>query len=49
MYNEKDQVFIGSHEGKLESINIPLFGEVVLIVQNGKVERYEIKESHKLK
>ena len=43
----KDKIYINS-DGKTRVVEVPAFGEVVLVVKDGKVVRYEVKSINKL-
>ncbi|MFW7409001.1 hypothetical protein ACODG4_03455 [Vagococcus fluvialis] len=42
-----DKIYIDS-KGKNTVVEVPKFGEVVLVVKDGKVVRYEVKSINKL-
>lgn len=42
-----DKIYINS-EGQTRVVEVPKYGEVILIVKDGKVVRYEVKSINKL-
>lgn len=42
-----DKIYINS-EGQTRVVEVPKYGEIILVVKDGKVVRYEVKSINKL-